>query len=108
MKRMYEDYHDQGFEILGVSLDDDPADAAALAERKSLPWRTISAAEEGARGFQDPNAVRYGVTGIPLAILVDRDGKVVSMTARGANLKKLLHDLLGPPGKSAEKEEPAS
>jgi len=33
---------------------------------------------------------------IPLAILVDREGKVVSLNARGAELERLLEKHIGP------------
>lgn len=104
VKNMYQAYHDQGFEVLGISLDDDPAQAASFIEQMELPWRSLFSTDENARGWEDPNAVKYGVNGIPLAILLDRDGKVISMTARGPNLKKLLYEQLGPPGKQAEEK----
>ncbi len=47
-------------------------------------------------------AVYYGVTGIPLAILIDRDGTVVSLLARGENLVRELRRLLGEPLAGAE------
>ena len=50
----------------------------------------------GERGWNNPLAMYYGVTGIPTAILVDAEGKVVSMQARGPELNRLLEDLLGP------------
>ena len=37
----------------------------------------------------------YGISSIPAAILVDQAGNVVSMRARGAELSKLLENLLG-------------
>ena len=100
---MYKAYHNQGFDVLGVSLDDDPAQAAAFIEQMEIPWQTLFSEDPAARGWQAPLAVKYGVNGIPLAILLDREGKVVSMNARGATLKKLLFDMLGPPGKKTDK-----
>ena len=35
------------------------------------------------------------ITGIPTAILVDQEGKVVSLKARGRELDRLLVELLG-------------
>jgi hypothetical protein len=42
-------------------------------------------------------ARHYGISGIPTAILVDRDGRVVHMNARGGALQKELQKLLGDP-----------
>ena len=39
--------------------------------------------------------MHYGITGIPMAILVDKEGKVVSLTARGPELSAQLEQLLG-------------
>jgi len=38
----------------------------------------------------------FGVVGIPLPILVDKEGRVVSMDARGPELERLLEKHLGP------------
>jgi len=47
-------------------------------------------------GWSHPMVRHYGINGIPAAILVDKDGKVISMGARGEELPKLLEKLLGP------------
>ncbi|MBX3427417.1 MAG: TlpA family protein disulfide reductase [Pirellulales bacterium] len=99
---MYKSYHEQGFEVLGISLDDDPKQAASFIEKMEIPWATLFSDDKNARGWEDPRAVEYGVTGIPLAILLDQEGKVVSLQARGDNLKRELHKLLGPPKSAAE------
>jgi hypothetical protein len=54
-------------------------------------------------------AVYYGINSIPRAILVDKEGKVVSMAARGPELGKQLAELLGPAEPAdAESEEKTS
>ena len=47
----------------------------------------------------------YGVMGIPTMILVGKDGKVVSLTARGEQLEKELEKLLGPAEEKKEATE---
>ena len=42
-------------------------------------------------------AVYYGISGIPRAILVDRDGTVIHMNARGRILAEELRKILGEP-----------
>jgi hypothetical protein len=39
---------------------------------------------------------KYGVTALPRAILVDKDGVIVSAEARGEELGARLQELLGP------------
>lgn len=41
-------------------------------------------------------ATRYGITGIPAMILIGRDGKVVSLAARGETLNRELKKLFDP------------
>ena len=63
------------------------------AERRKLPWPTLhDQPGPGKTALSD----YYGVMFIPLPILIDRDGKVVSLTARGAELEKLLEKHIGP------------
>jgi hypothetical protein len=45
-------------------------------------------------------AVKYGITGIPTAILIDQAGNVVSLQARGPQLGALLEKLLGKPSEA--------
>ncbi len=86
MKKLYEAYHDRGFEIVGVSLDVDRAKLDDYLKRKSIPWITL---HEG-NGKQNPAYEKYGVLTIPVMILVGRDGNVISVAARGEELKRLL------------------
>jgi beta-galactosidase len=48
-------------------------------------------------GAPQPTAAYYGVTGVPTALLLDKEGKVVSLRARGGEREKLLERLIGPP-----------
>jgi thiol-disulfide isomerase/thioredoxin len=94
---MYEAYHDKGFEVLGVSLDETPEDAKNYKKEMKLPWDSLFPVSEDDRGWKNPLAKFYGIGGIPTAILVDKDGKVVHMNARGENLPAELKRLLGDP-----------
>jgi len=100
----YRAYHDKGFEVLGISLDDEPEQAQSYVTQEGLPWASLFGEDPQHRGWNHPMAVYYGVEGIPLAILVDREGKVVSLTARGRYLALELRKLLGGPLVKAEAE----
>jgi thiol-disulfide isomerase/thioredoxin len=93
IKKYYELYHDRGFEVVGVSLDQDRAALEKYLAEKEVPWITLHDKESGGR---HPATTYYGIFGIPMMILVDREGKVVSLSARGAELGKLLEQQLGP------------
>lgn len=96
VKQMYRLYHDKGFEVLGISLDEDRRKLEAFLEREQIPWTTLIEPDPAASGWKHPMAVRYGIRGIPAAILVSEDGKVISMSARGPELAAQLEKLLGP------------
>lgn len=67
--------HDQGFEIVAVSYDDDPADVVAFLRDRELPWVHVMRSEK----FQET----YGEMGTPGSILVGRDGIVVGRSLFG-------------------------
>lgn len=93
IKKMHEIYHKRGFEVIGISLDNNADIAAKFMEKENLPWACIF--EERGEGKEDLTTY-YGVFSIPQAVLVGRDGRVVSLRARGAELPRLLEKLIGP------------
>lgn len=91
MKRLYETYHPHGFEIVGISLDDEKTPVDEFVQTHDIPWCIVfTPRAEDQRGWDDANAARYGISGIPTMILVGEDGNVISLTARGHNLGQLL------------------
>jgi peroxiredoxin len=96
----YEAYHGQGFEVVGVNMDTDLKLAQQYIQETGANFPTIFSDDPEANGWNSPLAVKYGVTGIPRVILVDKDGKVVSTMARGPRLGQLLEKLLGPPAEA--------
>lgn len=91
LKKLHATYHEHGFEIVGISLDNQAETVSNFLTSREVPWIIISnATGETGSGFADPNAVRYGISAIPTMILVGRDGKVTSIQARGKRLDALL------------------
>lgn len=104
--KMYKAYHDKGFEVLGVSLDDKAEAAKKYKADMKLPWDSLFPANEDERSWNNPLARYYGITGIPTAFLLDQQGNVVHMDARGPMLREQLQKLLGEPADEAD--EPAA
>ncbi len=94
VKRLYELYQERGFDVVGISLDRSREALERFLQREKLPWPTLHAEDESG---QHPMATYYGIVAIPTVLLVDKEGKVVSLNARGDELKRLLEELLGPP-----------
>ena len=91
----YKKYHDQGFDVIGINLDDSREAVTSFLDKEKLPWKTLFSDKPGETGWQNPMAARYGISGIPTVILIDREGKVISLQARGDELGKLLAEQFG-------------
>lgn len=92
----YEAYRDKGFDILGISLDSEKQTVEQFFSARKLPWQTLFSHDDQANGWNHPMVQKYAINGIPRAILVDQEGKVVSMNLRGNALRQELAKLLGP------------
>lgn len=94
---LYEAYHDQGFEIVGISLDKaqivTEEDLLGFAEEHGMTWPLVYDGKE----WQSPAVRACGVSAIPFPILLDRDGSVVAAaeTATGKALEAKLKELFG-------------
>ena len=93
--RNLKEFGDKGFEVLGICLDDNRPAAEEYIRQAGVIWPSLYGSTLAEAGFDHPVAKRYGITGVPLAILVDKEGKVVSMFARGPLLEIQLRQLLG-------------
>lgn len=87
----FEAHHDEGFEVLGICLDSKREAAEKCVEAQELAWPSLFVDDAGRK---HPMAVRHAIHSIPTAVLIDRDGRIVSWNARGESLGKLLNRLL--------------
>ncbi len=86
----YNDYHDQGFEIIGISLDDDKAKLEQFVKTRKMPWPQYF----DGKGWENDLAQKYGIDSIPATFLVGPDGKVAATDLRGDALGKAVAGLL--------------
>lgn len=92
LKELYSKYGgNRGFEIIGVCLDRDPKQMQAFLQQNKYLWPQIQ--EPG--GFDGPLANELGVMTLPMMILVDQKGNVVTDNIFVANLEGELKRLLG-------------
>ncbi|MDX1940132.1 MAG: TlpA disulfide reductase family protein [Saprospiraceae bacterium] len=87
--KMYNEYKDKGFEILGVSLDQDKGRWLQAIEKDGLTWRHVS----DLKGWQNEVAQLYSVSAIPHTILLDAEGKIIARNLRGPALENKLAEL---------------
>jgi thiol-disulfide isomerase/thioredoxin len=95
VKKNYGKYHDKGFEVVGVSLDQDVEALKKFIEKENITWPILFPQDKKDQFWNNPLAVYYGVNGIPCVILMDQKGEVVTLNARGPALGKKLEALLG-------------
>jgi thiol-disulfide isomerase/thioredoxin len=93
--RNYEAYHQRGFEVVSISVDQDRAKLEEFLEANKHPW-TVLQDNAAAKGTDKSMSTYYGVIGIPETVLIGRDGKVVALGVRGPALGSELLKLLGP------------
>jgi thiol-disulfide isomerase/thioredoxin len=56
--KMYRDYHDKGFEVLGISLDDRREQAESYIKQEEIPWPTMFSDKSSERGWRHPMEYR--------------------------------------------------
>jgi thiol-disulfide isomerase/thioredoxin len=78
----YNKYHDKGFEIIGISLDQDQARLADFTKSMNMTWPQIF----DGQGWQNKLAVKYGIESIPATFLLDGEGKIIGRDLRGEDL----------------------
>lgn len=85
----YKTYHDKGFDVLGVSLDDKKKLWEKAIEKDGLTWTHVS----DLKGWQNEAAVLYGVKMVPTNYLIGPDGKIVAKNLREAELQSKLKEI---------------
>ena len=89
VKALYEKYHSKGFEIVGVSLDNDKAAWTGAIQRMNLTWPHLS----DLKGWQSEAAALYGISAIPATLLIDPQGKIIAFGLRGDQLDAKVAEL---------------
>ncbi|MDF0717387.1 TlpA disulfide reductase family protein [Muricauda sp. 334s03] len=88
---VYKKYHEKGFDVLGVSLDNKAEHWTNAIESDGLEWNHISNLQR----FQDPIARLYNINAIPAAFLLDENGVIVARDLRGPALEQKVAEILG-------------
>lgn len=86
----YEKHHKKGFEIIGISLDQDEAALKNFTKTKKMPWQQFF----DGKGWENTLAVKYGIKSIPATYLIDGGGKIIGKNLRGDDLSKAVAEAL--------------
>jgi len=87
--KAYRKYHDKGFEILSVSLDNNAGAWRKAIRQDQLTWTHVSDLK-----YWDNALVKtYGVQGVPQNFLIDPNGKIIARGLRGVELEQKLSEI---------------
>jgi peroxiredoxin len=89
----YAKYHEAGFEVVGISLDETKAAVQDFVRTRKLPWRQIHNASCGGDLVE-----AFGVGAIPATFLLDPQGTIIRLELRGPALDQALSQFMKDPG----------
>ena len=87
VKAAYEQFHNLGFDVVGVSVDQDVSAWLKAVEDDQLPWTQV-------RDSENKASESYMVYYIPSNFLFDQNGTMVAKGLRGDDLAAKLAELL--------------
>ncbi len=89
--KLYPKYKDKGFEILGVSLDEDRKDWIKAVKKDKINWLQVN--DDG--GWDAKTVLQWKIYQIPTSYLLDKTGRVIAIDPEKKELENALKDLLG-------------
>lgn len=78
IKKVYQEHHDNGFDVIGVSLDESEAELHEYIKEHEIPWLQIF----DGKVWKSELAQYFGINSVPSQWLIDRDGKIISVDTR--------------------------
>jgi peroxiredoxin len=82
---LHEKYDSQGFEIIGISLDEDPAKVRAFQNQRNIRWNQALSSSDAGKTKE-----RYRVETIPSTFLIDPRGEVLLIDPNPRDVEDVL------------------
>ncbi len=89
LAELYKNYNKKGFEIYGVSLDEDKDAWLKAIEMDERTWSNVSTLQ----GYDTPETFDFAVTSLPAKFIIDSNGKIVAKNLHGEELRKKIESL---------------
>jgi len=86
----YQKYRPWGFDVIGISLDDDRNAVVNYTASQGMTWPQYF----DGQGWENKLAKQYGVQSIPMSYLLDRNGVIVGKELRGPALDAAINKAL--------------
>ena len=87
VKQAYEQNHKNGFEVIGISLDENEKDLQEYIQEHEIPWIQIY----DGKVWDTELAQLLGINGVPSQWLIGQDGKIISVDTRQARIVHLVN-----------------
>jgi thiol-disulfide isomerase/thioredoxin len=84
--KIHQKHHANGFEIIGISLDQDRAKLLEFAKQQKMTWPQYF----DGLGWGNKLAGKYGIMSIPQTFLLDAQGKIIARDLRGEELENAV------------------
>lgn len=91
LKNAYDNFHQKGFDIVGISVDKDERRWKSAIKCFEMNWPHLS----DLKGWKSETARDYNVTFIPFNLLIDAEGRIIGKNLHSAELQAKLRELLG-------------
>ena len=86
----YHAFKDKGFDVLGVSLDNNPGSWMRAIADDNLEWTNIS----DLQAWSSDLIIQYRIKAIPTSYVIDPEGRIIAKNLRGHELESFLKEIL--------------
>lgn len=90
LKKLYNDYHDNGLAILSFSLDDNKNNWLKASAMEKMSWTNVS----DLKAMGGAVARAYSISSIPANVLIDQKGNIVASNLTGEDLENKVKQLM--------------
>ncbi|HKH59995.1 MAG TPA: TlpA disulfide reductase family protein [Flavitalea sp.] len=90
LSAIYTKYKDKGFEIFGVSIDDEKKAWRKAIQADGISWKQVN----GQGGWEAPVALAWKLEQIPASYLIDQQGRVIAIDPTKEDIENHLKNLL--------------
>lgn len=97
VKKLYDDFHDKGFEIVSISMDKSKKAWLKALEDEKMPWKQ-GCDFKGADNVDVPLMKAYAFWGVPYLFLIDENNHIIMRVTGGDKIPEVrakLESILG-------------
>jgi thiol-disulfide isomerase/thioredoxin len=84
IKVTWDKHHNDGFEVIAISVDEDLKALKAFVAEEKPPWTVVA---DNSPQNKKPLGDKYGIRAIPAFVLIGKDGKAAAINCRGQRLE---------------------